>query len=347
MDIAPVTDHLRGPSRREVRNPAPIMTQQGVILGDFLARRAAIALISVVTACAVFVVGAAFETWLISILQPSEGELTWISDLVLASSLGVVLYLWLHLRLTRTALAASERNQLVLDTQLAMAAKIQRDLLPAPPRSRHNISWAVELVPSGRIGGDYYDFLDLDGRSRVAIIGDIAGKGVPAAMMLVYVRAVFRQAVRETPEPAAIVSRLANALHAETGGESYLTCIVVRVDEEARRLTSTTAGHPPALITGATSRRLASGGPPAGMFPHTTYEQEQAELLSGDRVVFVTDGITERIPGSFERVIAGVDGRLPAKELCASIFQLSESRDAGPPVPDWDDDRTVLVLAVD
>jgi hypothetical protein len=318
-----------------------------VIPGDAVAPRAAIALTSAATACAVFVVGAVFETWLISLLQPSEGELTWISDLVLASSLGVVLYLWLNLRFTRTALVALERNQLVLDTQLAVAAKIQRDLLPAPPHSRHAMSWAVELVPTGRIGGDYYDFFDLDDRSRVAIIGDIAGKGVPAAMMLVYVRAVFRQAVRETPEPSAIVSRLANALYAETDGESYLTCIVVRGDEEARRLTSTTAGHPPALITGTTLRRLANGGPPAGMFPNTTYEQEEAQLIAGNRVILVTDGITERIPTDFERAIAGIDGRLSAQEWCASIFQFSESGDTGPPVPGWDDDRTVLVLAVD
>jgi serine phosphatase RsbU (regulator of sigma subunit) len=324
-----------------------MLERDAIILGEPSTPRAAIALSSAATACAVFVVGAVVETWLISLLQPSEGELTWISDLVLASSLGVVLYLWLNLRFTRTALVALERNQLVLDTQLAVAAKIQRDLLPALPPSRHAISWAVELVPTGRIGGDYYDFFDLDGRSLVAIIGDIAGKGVPAAMMLVYVRAVFRQAVRETPEPSAIVTRLANALYAETGGEAYLTCIVMRVDEETRRLTSTTAGHPPALITGTTLRRLASGGPPAGMFPNTVYGQEDAELVAGNRVILVTDGITERIPADFERAIAGVDGQLSAQELCGAIFQLSESRDAGPPVPGWDDDRTVLVLAVD
>ena len=311
------------------------------------APRATIALIAAATAFAVFVAGAVVETWLISLLQPSEGELTWIGDVVLASSLGVVLYLWLHLRATRTALVELERSSIVLDTQLAVASRIQHDLLPAPPRPRRGISWAVRLVPAGQIGGDYYDFFDLDGRSHVAIIGDIAGKGIPAAMMLVYVRAVFHQAVRETREPSAIVSRLANALYAETGGESYLTCIVLRVDEEARRVISTTAGHPPALITGTTLGSLKSGGPPAGLFPDTAYEQEETGLVAGNRLILVTDGITERMPAGFEGPVAGLDGRLAASQLCTAIYQLSESPEAAPPVAGWDDDRTVLVMAVD
>src|SRR5207342_2326683 len=127
------------------------------------------------TAFALFVVGAVVESWLISLVRPSEGELTWISDLVLAISLGVVLYLWLNLRSTRAALVYLERDRIVLDTQLAVASKIQRDLLPLAPPTRHGISWAVRLVAAGQIGGDYYDFVDLDGRARVAIIGDIAG----------------------------------------------------------------------------------------------------------------------------------------------------------------------------
>ena len=90
---------------------------------------------------------------------------------------------------------------------------------------------------------------------------------IPAAMMLVYVRALFRQAAREARDPRAIVSRLAEAVYVETHGESYLTCIVARLDEQTRQLTATTAGHPPALVTGSTLSRLTRGGPPAGLFP--------------------------------------------------------------------------------
>ena len=310
------------------------------------APRTAIVATAAATAFAVLILGALLETWLISVLQPSEGELTWIGDVVLAGSLGVAIYLWLDLRLTRAALIELERARIVLDTQFAVAAKIQRDLLPPTPRPRHGISWAVRLVQAGRIGGDYYDFVDLDGRSRIAIVGDIAGKGVPAAMLLVYVRAVFRHAVRETSEPAVIVSRLARALYAETHGESYLTCLVVQLDEQSRVLTSCSAGHPPALAIGGTPCRLAAGGPPAGLFADSTYEQESVALSSGSRVVIVTDGITERM-FDFDDAVAGVDRTLPADTLCDAVFGLSDAPDAVQPVAGWDDDRTVLVLALD
>jgi Stage II sporulation protein E (SpoIIE) len=305
------------------------------------------ALISAAGAFAVFVVGALLETWLVSLLQPSEGELTWISDLVIASTLGVVLYLWLHLQSTRAALVELERHQIVVDTQLQLAAKIQRDLLPAAPPARSGVSWAVQLVPAGRIGGDYYDFIDLEGRSRITIVGDIAGKGIPAAMMLVYVRAVFRQAVRETCEPSAIVSRIANAVYTETRGESYLTCIVARLDEHTRQLTITTGGHPPALVTGTSVRRLTQGGPPAGLFPDAAYEQETVLLCPGNRVIFVTDGITERMAGGFEKAVAGLDGHLSAERLCEAVFSLARGPASAPPIAEWDDDRTAVVLAVD
>jgi hypothetical protein len=308
--------------------------------------RTAIVATAAALALAIFVFGALLETWLISLLQPSEGELTWISDLVLAGCLGVAIYLWLDLRFTRAALAELERSKIVLDTQFAVAAKIQRDLLPSTPSPRRGVSWAVRLVQAGRIGGDYYDFADLDGCSRIAIVGDIAGKGIPAAMMLVYVRALFRQAVRETREPAAIIARLAKALYAETRAEPYLTCIVVRFDEQPRRLTCSVAGHPPALVIGGTQQRLVDGGPPAGLLPDAEYEQQTIALPAGSRVVVVTDGITERL-ADFNTAVAAIDPRQPVESLCDSIFHLSEEPDASPPVDGWDDDRTVLVLAVD
>jgi sigma-B regulation protein RsbU (phosphoserine phosphatase) len=134
---------------------------------------------------------------------------------------------------------------------------------------------------------------------------------------------------------------------AETRGESYLTCIVVRLDERARQLTSTTAGHPPALVTGEDFRRLTRGGPPAGLLPNSAYEQETLDLASGNRVIIVTDGITERISGGFENAIAELEDGPSAEKLCAAVFHLSEGPRASTPIVGWDDDRTVLVLAVD
>ena len=308
--------------------------------------RAAVGVASAVAACAAFVLGGLAERWLISLLQLSEGELTWIGDLILAIFLGVALYLWLHLRLTRAALLELERNRIVLDTQLTIAAKIQRDLLPAVPASRDGINWAVKLVPAGRVGGDYYDFIDRDSQSRIAIVGDISGKGIPAAMMLVYVRALFRQAVRETDEPAAIVSRLADAIYAEAAADWYLTCVVLRVDEKTRHVTSTNAGHPPALIAGGMQQRLDVGGPPAGMFSRVAYAQETTCLPAGARVILFTDGIAERLTPTLEWDIVRASRHLSAHDVCSSVFHTADESGILP-VAGWDDDSTVLVIAAD
>jgi hypothetical protein len=94
------------------------------------------------------------------------------------------------------------------------------------------------------------------------------------------------------------VARLASAVYAETRGESYLTCIVVRIDEERRSITSTTAGHPSALIAGLPLRRLTSGGPPAGLFPNAGYEQERH---NSSRVIVSSSSPTES-PNVFPQV---------------------------------------------
>jgi serine phosphatase RsbU (regulator of sigma subunit) len=110
-------------------------------------------------------------------------------------------------------------------------------------------------------------------------------------------------------------------------------------------MTSTNAGHPPAVITGTRLRRLEAGGPPAGLLPGVTYDQEVVHLEDGDRVVFVTDGVSECLLGDLDSAVADLDRRGTAPALCASVFQLSDDRTAAAPVENWDDDRTVVVLA--
>ena len=326
-------------------NGATVDVAAGTLPGP--TRTPQIAFAAIACTVIIFLLGGVVERWLIGVLRPSAGELTWISDVVLATGFGVVLYLWLHLRAARAALLEAERAQIVLNTQFEIAANMQRSLLPPAPAARRGVSWAVQLTPAYRIGGDYYDFVDLDGDGRVFIIGDISGKGVPAAMMLAYVRAVFRLAVRVTREPREIVARLAEAIHADTGGNPYMTCIVGRVDEKARQLWVTNAGHPGAVVMGSETRRLGANGPPAGLLPRLDYDQDGIDVGVGDRAIFVTDGISERLPADLLGAFADLPARGTASQLCASVVRLAEGPRATIPVEGWDDDRTVVVLAVD
>ena len=296
----------------------------------------------------------AIEFALIGIFKPTEWALTWISDAVLAGMVGVATYLWLDLRATRVALSGAERARVVVDTQLSIAADLQRNLLPQLPADRPGLQWGAHLEPAGRIGGDFYDLVSISGTEVMFILADISGKGIPAAMLLAYTRAAFRTLLREYRQPADLVSRLSSALHSDTGGQPYVTCIVGRLDTGRGTLTYVNAGHPPALlIRDEEVVRLDAGGPPAGLLAEASYVEEILELRAGDHGVFFTDGITEAIergPGSPADIIVATVRRLPhgasAPAICHALVSLA-LRGLGPAgVDDWQDDRTVLAFTI-
>src|SRR5260370_32389479 len=112
----------------------------------------------------------AADALVLNVVRPPRGEVLLVSDMILATAFGVVIYLWLNLRATRTRLTGLERAQIVLDTQLSLAARIQRHLLPSAPVESNGVRWAGRLEPAHRIGGDFYDFIpcDTDGLFVVA-----------------------------------------------------------------------------------------------------------------------------------------------------------------------------------
>ncbi len=245
-------------------------------------------------AIAFYFVAGLSEAALIRVLQPSELELDWIGDGVLSTALGVAVYLWLHLRATRRALTEQERAQLVIQAQLSMAEIMQRRLLPPVPAPADGLDWAAALIPAGRIGGDFFDFLEPRAGVRLMLIADVSGKGISAAMALTLLRSTFRRAARDTINPAELASRMSAALLEEWHGSPYVTAIVTRIDSGARTLTYTNAGHPKGiLVRGGTGGGLTEGGPPLGLLSGARFDEVTLALLPGDVCAFVTDGISE------------------------------------------------------
>src|ERR1700724_2857521 len=211
----------------------------------------------------------AADALVLRVVHPPRGEVLLISDVILATAFGAAVYLWLNLRATRTRLTGLERAEIVLDTQLSLAADIQRQLLPPMPAGSNGVRWAGRLEPADRLGGDFYDFIPFD-TDGLFVVGDVSGKGIPAALLQASAHSLFRTLARETVHPGDLLTRVSREIYAENSGESYLICVVARVDSAARTLMYANAGHPAGLMVGSSGRRLLSlGGPPLGLFAET------------------------------------------------------------------------------
>ena len=304
-------------------------------------------------AAACFVVTGLAEGLIIRIVRPTRLELDWTSDAMLSVALGVAMYLWLHLRATRLALTERERAQLVLQTQLTLAESMQRRLLPPPPEPFRGVYWAALLTPAGRIGGDFFDFLETASGVRLMLIADVSGKGIPAAMALTLLRATFRTVARATDQPAEIAARMSAAFHDEWLGSPYVTGLIVRVDAVERRLTYTNAGHPRGiLLRDRTEHALSHGGPPLGLLKDATFEEDAFDLATGDVCVFVTDGVSEaldELDQTWDTAIVDAISRSRgrgADGVCRTIMALAQHGNGPMGIEDWNDDRTVVVLSV-
>lgn len=312
-----------------------------------------IALQSIGAAVVAYVAAGISELGFIRTFQPSERELAWVSDVVLATAFGVAVYLWRHLSATRLALASRERAELILDTELAIAADMQRRLLPDLPPAGGGVTWAALLRPAGRIGGDFYDIVALGPGRWMVLVADVSGKGIPAAMALSTVRAGFRAFARDPNGPAQVLSRVSSMLHDQWAGAPYMTAIVARVELDAGRLTYSNAGHPSGIVTGSSGlRTLGALGPPAALLAGVAYDERTIAIRPGDVCLLVSDGVTEAINDPSPDAIARLAHRALAHDKSATVVcdaVMAEAlKGTGPQgVADWQDDRTILVLSID
>jgi hypothetical protein len=304
---------------------------------------------SIGVAIVFFALAGSVEALLIRIVQPTEMELDWVSDVVLSAALGTAVYLWLHLRVTRLALTERERSQLVIQTQLSLAEAVQRRLLPSIPSTGAGFEWAASLAPAWQIGGDFYDFVESSVNTRLLLIADVSGKGISAAMALALLRFTFRQLARETSSPAVLAARMSKTLYDEWHGSPYVTCIIARIELQERTLTYANAGHPAGLLfRDYGDLELREGGMPLGLFGDTPFDEARLELAAGDVCVFMTDGITEAFDerSPVRAVVTGIVRGRPrrAADICDAIMARAGDGHSPQDVDDWTDDRTVVVV---
>jgi phosphoserine phosphatase RsbU/P len=295
------------------------------------------------------------ESVIIGAVRGDRAKLEWISDTVVSLGVVCLTYLWLNLRQSQVRVLALEREQIVLDEQLRLAAEIQRSLLPDLPAATPGFRWAARMVPAGRIGGDFYDLVRPGPRSAFAILGDVSGKGIPAALLLSSLKTLFRATVPLAGGPAAVADRIAAALYEQYAGMPYVTAILARFDADGPRLEYVNAGHPPAyLLRGGVATTLDAGGPPLGMLPGAAYTAATLDLRYGDVGVLVTDGITEALDASLAAWVqnlaaatGGSAGPASARAICDDLMETAARAGRTEDAFGGQDDRTVFVFTVD
>jgi sigma-B regulation protein RsbU (phosphoserine phosphatase) len=174
------------------------------------------------------------------------------------------------------------------------ARLIQRGLLPTAVPQVAGIDLSVAWQPADGVGGDCFDTLAF-GEVLGVSIADIAGKGLPAALLMSNLQAAVRAFAQENVSPASICGSVNRLLCRNMASGRFATFCYARIEPAAGRIVYSNAGHnPPFVLRGnGTFQPLTEGGMVLGVFPDNHYEQAEIALNQGERVLFYTDGITE------------------------------------------------------
>ncbi|HUK19069.1 MAG TPA: SpoIIE family protein phosphatase [Bryobacteraceae bacterium] len=201
--------------------------------------------------------------------------------------------------LGRLIVVAQEKER--LESELAIAREVQQQLFPKDVPFTKTLELKGVCSPARMVSGDYYDFMPVSEHSLAFAIGDVAGKGISAALLMATIQSTMRTqlgapngAGPKRLSTAAMVSTLNRQLYANTTPEKYATFYFAVYEESTHSLTYTNAGHlSPMLLRGGEMQMLDSTGTVVGAFPVARYEERTVSLEHGDILVAYTDGIVE------------------------------------------------------
>jgi sigma-B regulation protein RsbU (phosphoserine phosphatase) len=180
-----------------------------------------------------------------------------------------------------------------LDQELSIASRIQRALLPEGRRVGPFFEAVAASIPSRAIGGDFFDYQDLPSGAFRFGLGDVTGKGPPAALLTALVQGILATQALTAIEPDRVASLVNHVLLSRRIESKYLTLFLAVLAPDGTLTYCNAAQNPPLLFTSGGVRRLDTGGTLIGAFAETVYEREALRLGPGDTIVAFSDGITE------------------------------------------------------
>lgn len=237
-----------------------------------------------------------------------------------------------HLSLANDAL----RRRLAME--LARARAVQAGLLPREAPNVRGFEFAASCVPAREVGGDFYDWETL-GHEAVVSVGDVMGKGIPAALLATTVRAVLRALARQNPPSTAL-----DLLQATLSGDlertaSFVTLFHARLEASSREVRYVDAGHGHAVVRRGSGvvERLERGGRPVGFPAKAPYREASVQLQEGDILFVYSDGLCFADSRGPEEILDAVEPEEPASAIVEHLVKRAARHETA-------DDVTVLVL---
>jgi sigma-B regulation protein RsbU (phosphoserine phosphatase) len=249
-------------------------------------------------------------------------------------------------------------NEERLEKEVRFAQRVQIALLPAgPPKRLKGVELAAAFSPARELGGDFHDYLAPESNTLVIAVGDVSGKGVPAALYsafaaeLVRGRTFRRRYLPERSSPASVLSSINTILHQRQLEEYYCTLCYTIFDLKRRTMTLANSGLPyPIRCSEEGCAQIELPGVPLGSFAGSSYDEVTFALHPGDVFVFCTDGVFEAMDEqgnefTGERLLRVVEASrdLPSAKIVEAIFAaVGEWRGSTPP----NDDMTALAVRI-
>jgi serine phosphatase RsbU (regulator of sigma subunit) len=209
---------------------------------------------------------------------------------------GIASQVALVLALSQMHARALERE--LLEHDLALARRIQQQFLPDRLPSVAGYSIGVHYEPALAVGGDFYDVFELTGGRIAIVLGDVAGKGISAALLMARLGSELRYHSVGQTEPRPILQRVNASLERSANEGMFATICMLVLEPASGALTISNAGHPPPLVRnpdGTTTPLGGAGGAPLGLVESADIRQEALQLAPGAAVVLFSDGITEAV----------------------------------------------------
>jgi sigma-B regulation protein RsbU (phosphoserine phosphatase) len=200
-----------------------------------------------------------------------------------------------------------------VERELEVAWAIQQALMPNPHRDGRFFQAYGTSVPCRAIGGDFFDYIDLPDEAFGFIVGDVAGKGAPAALLATATLGMFGAEASERTSAVAVIERLNRGILRRAIEATYVTAFYGILSANGRLLFCNAGHNPPLHVSRRGIRELTTGGSVVGLFADATYDEGLVTLAPGETVVVFSDGVTEARNGRHvefgdERLLAAVSG---------------------------------------